>query len=105
MAAKLGPMNDVLFERMLKDLPAHIAGKPTKSFRKVDMASFVKGDDVKAARKATHLSQPKFAEALGLSPVTLRAWEAGRRQPRGLESKVIRAIAREPRFLELLARV
>ncbi len=106
MATKLGPIEDFkVFKRMVKDLPAHIAGKPTKSFIKVDMAPFVKNVDVKAARKATHLSQSKFAQALGVSPVTLQAWEAGRRHPRGLESKVIRAIVREPQFLSFLAQM
>ena len=102
---RLGPLDDKLFEQMLKDAPAWMAGKPTKSFRKIDISKYVQKTDVKAARKATKLSQPKFAEALGLSVVTIRAWEAGRRQPRGLESKVIRAIAREPKFVQLLARM
>ena|SRR5665213_512128 len=105
MATKLAPENDRLFKQMIKDLPAHIAGKPTKSFIKVDIRPFVKNVDVKAARKATHLTQPKFALALGVSPVTLQAWEAGRRHPRGLESKVIRAIVQEPKFLSFLAQM
>jgi ribosome-binding protein aMBF1 (putative translation factor) len=103
--AKLGPPNDKLFEEMLKDIPAFLAGRMPKSFIKVDISKYVVKADVKAARKATKLSQAKFAEALGLSTVTLQAWEAGRRHPRGLESKVIRAILKEPKFVTLLAQM
>jgi DNA-binding transcriptional regulator YiaG len=48
--------------------------------------------DVKAIRALTRLSQPKFAELLGIELSTLRNWEQGRRSPTGPAQALLRAI-------------
>ena len=39
------------------------------------------GQDIKAIRAKTKLTQPKFAEAFHLDVAAVRDWEQGRRQP------------------------
>lgn len=48
--------------------------------------------NLKAVRTLTGLSQPKFAELLGIELGTLRNWEQGRRTPTGLGRALLRAI-------------
>lgn len=102
---KLGPFNRKRFRESVKELDAFLAGRPTKAFTKPEYDAPVTPKEAKAARHAAHLSQPRFAEALGLSPSTVRSWEAGRRRPGALESKVLRATTMEPKFLRLLEKV
>jgi putative transcriptional regulator len=52
--------------------------------------------DVKAVRALTGLSQPKFAELLGIELGTLRNWEQGRRAPTGPGRALLRAIRNDP---------
>ncbi len=52
--------------------------------------------DVKAVRALTGLSQPKFAELLGIELGTLRNWEQGRRAPAGPGRALLRAIRNDP---------
>lgn len=58
------------------------------------------GDDIVALRKFTGLSQPKFAEALGISVHTLRNWEQGRRRPEGPAVALLRIAARHPHIIK-----
>ena len=55
--------------------------------------------DVREARSRVHLSQRAFAEVLGCSPATIRAWEQGKREPDGMSSKVIRVIKNDPSLI------
>ena len=52
--------------------------------------------DVQSIRRLTGLSQPKFAELLGIEIGTLRNWEQGRRQPTGPSQALLRAIRNDP---------
>ena len=52
--------------------------------------------DVRAVRQLTGLSQPDFAELLGIELSTLRNWEQGRRQPTGPAQALLRAIRNDP---------
>lgn len=52
--------------------------------------------DVRTIRAATGLSQPGFAELLGIELATLRNWEQGRREPTGPARALLRAIRRNP---------
>lgn len=54
------------------------------------------GVDARAIRLVTGLSQPKFAELLGIELSTLRNWEQGRRQPTGPAQALLRAIRNNP---------
>ena len=57
------------------------------------------GDDVVMLRRFVGLSQPRFAEALGISVYTLRNWEQGRRAPEGPALALLRIAARHPKIV------
>lgn len=103
MKKQLGAWNERKFKETLADMDAAMKGKRTKSFGPFEPVKRLSVKEVKAARAASNLSQTKFATALGLSPATVRAWEGGRRRALGLESKVLRAITKEPKFVAVLA--
>ncbi len=46
------------------------------------------------------LSQPAFAELLGISVATLRNWEQGRRQPTGAAAILLRIAAKHPTIVQ-----
>ncbi len=55
-------------------------------------------------RKATGLSQAKFATLIGVQVGTLRNWEQGRREPTGPAKALLRAISNDPKnVLQALA--
>jgi putative transcriptional regulator len=54
---------------------------------------------VSAIREQTGLSQPKFAQLLGVSVRTLQEWEQGRRAPSGAARTLLLIAARNPRAL------
>lgn len=60
---------------------------------------FESGEDVVALRRFVGLTQPQFAEAMGISVHTLRNWEQGRRQPEGPAIALLRIAARHPRII------
>lgn len=51
---------------------------------------------VKSIRKATGLSQLRFAEMIDVQVATLRNWEQGRREPTGPAKALLRAIHNDP---------
>src|SRR5688572_14763716 len=51
---------------------------------------------VTEARARTGLSQPQFAELLGVSPRTLQEWEQGRRNPSGAARTLLTIAHRRP---------
>lgn len=54
---------------------------------------------VAGIREKTGLSQPRFAELLGVSVRTLQEWEQGRRAPSGAARTLLLIAARNPRAL------
>lgn len=52
--------------------------------------------NVKTIRRRFKLSQPKFANLLGISVGTLRNWEQGRRQPEGAARVLLLVAAKHP---------
>lgn len=55
--------------------------------------------DVAALRRYVGLTQPEFAEALGISVRTLQNWEQGRNTPDGPGLALLRIAARDPRVI------
>ena len=53
--------------------------------------------DVKRIRKASGLSQTRFAKLIHVEIGTLRNWEQGRRTPTGPAQVLLRAIEKDPR--------
>jgi putative transcriptional regulator len=54
---------------------------------------------VSSIREQTGLSQPKFAQLLGVSVRTLQEWEQGRRAPSGAARTLLLIAAKNPRAL------
>ena len=54
---------------------------------------------VATIREGTGLSQPRFAELLGVSMRTLQEWEQGRRAPSGAARTLLMIAAKNPRVL------
>tara|TARA_A100001391_G_scaffold217_2_gene483 strand:+ start:516 stop:803 length:288 start_codon:yes stop_codon:yes gene_type:complete len=54
---------------------------------------------VKAIRKATGLTQAKFATMIDVQLATLRNWEQGRREPTGPAKALLRAIHNDPQHV------
>jgi putative transcriptional regulator len=67
--------------------------------KRLMLGQFESGEDVAALRRFVGLSQPKFAEAMGISVHTLRNWEQGRRRPEGAAIALLRIAARHPRII------
>ncbi|MDT8448010.1 MAG: helix-turn-helix domain-containing protein [bacterium] len=57
------------------------------------------GINVAAIRKRYKLSQPKFAQLLGVSVNSLRNWEQGKRQPTGPARTLLKVAALHPSAL------
>jgi DNA-binding transcriptional regulator YiaG len=51
---------------------------------------------IRAIRERTSLSQPEFAQLMGVSVRTLQNWEQDRRRPTGPAAALLRIIAFEP---------
>lgn len=56
----------------------------------------VKPSRVQAIRKATGLTQEKFAQTINIPVGTLRNWEQGRRDPQGPAIALLKAIEKDP---------
>lgn len=83
------------------DIARHAAeeGSASPDFEKAfkqGRLRIVKPMDVAAIRAKTGLSQARFAEAVQISPHTLRNWEQGRRAPEGPARALLLAIDRAP---------
>lgn len=50
-------------------------------------------------RKATGLSQARFAKAIDVAVGSLQNWEQGRREPEGPARALLRAIHNDPRHV------
>jgi putative transcriptional regulator len=66
---------------------------------KVGAIHTVQLSPVVEARTKTGLSQPQFAELLGVSVRTLQDWEQGRRQPSRAAASLIRIARQRPDVL------
>lgn len=56
--------------------------------------------DIASIRKRTGLSQPNFAEGIGVRVSTLRNWEQGRRVPDGPARVLLAMLDRNPSIVE-----
>lgn len=54
---------------------------------------------VASIREKTGLSQPRFAQLLGVSPRTLQEWEQSRRAPSGAARTLLLITEKNPRVL------
>ena len=75
----------------LTDALAHASGD--KSGVRVQTAEV---PDVRAIRRALHVSQQEFAETYRIPLPTLKGWEQGRRHPDAPAAAYLQAIAKRP---------
>ncbi len=87
-------MKKDLFEELLQSVREGAAILRGNS--KASRAFTIGEPDVRQVRAKYHLSQPKFAALMGISPATLRNWEQGRRKPPGSARILLRVVARHP---------
>ncbi len=83
-------MDDKLFDQLmssLEDAAAYSQGDKSRCREVVvevpDPVPAYKAADVVRTRKELNLTQRRLARALGVSPRTVEAWEAGRNEPSG----------------------
>ena len=60
--------------------------------------------DITRARNKVNMSQPAFAELMGVSVRTLQAWDQGKRNPSGAAKTLLRVAETHPEILRKLAR-
>lgn len=78
-----------------------LKGIDTGHFTKTRVPLPASPAEVKAARKALKVSQTGFAELVGVSAPSVKAWERGARRPDGVASKVIRLLKKDPGFVKM----
>ncbi len=84
----------------MKDIPELSRADFARTMRRSQRQRILRGElqpgDVAALRRFIGLTQPQFAEALGISVHTLRNWEQDRRRPEGAALALLRIAARHP---------
>jgi len=88
-------MRKALFEELLESVKQ--AGEIARGERKPSRIFEVNAKSIKELRSMTKLSQPDFAQLLGVELSTLRNWEQGRRSPTGPARQLLKAIQRDPK--------
>jgi putative transcriptional regulator len=84
----------------LRLLGREIPAPPERARRLViDKAPNYNAEAVRAIRKRLDVSQAVFAEALNVSPSTVRSWEQGQRAPDGASRRLLEVAEREPAVL------
>lgn len=65
--------------------------------RKPARVTVVEPVHVQAIRRRLGMTQPEFAQLIGVSVATLRNWEQGRRQPHGPARALLKVVAKNPK--------
>lgn len=65
----------------------------------VEAAPAYRGKRISRLRARLRLSQPVFAQALNVSPETVRAWEQGKRTPEGAALRLLQVAERHPEVI------
>ena len=87
-------MKDELFNELLESVRE--GGAIFRGEKQASRVFDLDFPDVRAIRKSFGLSQPKFAQLLGISPSTLRNWEQGLRKPEGAARVLLFVAAKHP---------
>ena len=99
----LGTYNDRLAKLAIRDVEKSLRGEKS-SYTRVVLPQPATAKEVKAARKAVASTQRGFADVMGVSLETIKAWEAGKRIPEGAATKLLRLLLKRPKIaLELAA--
>jgi DNA-binding transcriptional regulator YiaG len=64
-----------------------------------------KPSEVRQTRRTLGFSRKAFAAVVGVSPITIKAWEIGQRSPDGPATKLLRAMRMKPSLAALFGKV
>lgn len=92
------------FKEDLKAFMLEEKGVKTGHFKTTIYVRPAKPAEIKETRKSLEITQQDFANVVGVSLQTVKAWETGIRNPDGPASKLIRLLKRDPKFAQTLAR-
>lgn len=92
-----------LEQEAIRDLAQAKRPEDLKTFTRLVFVVPASPAEVKAARARLKQSQRQFSDWLGVSVQTVQAWEAGRRSPESVASKVIRYAAGHPDWVREFA--
>jgi putative transcriptional regulator len=67
-----------------------------RTVRAIPKPSAYTGKTVRSARQLIGVSQPIFAQMLGVSPALVRSWEIGQRKPSPLARRMLDLIRENP---------
>jgi putative transcriptional regulator len=99
---ELDMMNPKLFDELLESVTQ--MGEIARGERAPAREFVVEDVDVRLIRKATGLSQARFAKVVAVPLGTLRNWEQGRRAPTGPAKVLLKVIEKDPKaVLEAVA--
>ncbi|MDI3260290.1 MAG: helix-turn-helix domain-containing protein [Sinobacteraceae bacterium] len=87
-------MDKKLFGQLVESMEQ--MGEIVRGERAPSREFFLDAVGVKDIRRATGLSQPRFAKVLDIDVGTLRNWEQGHRAPTGPARALLRAIRKDP---------
>ena len=97
-------MEDIYFNELMesaREAAAFAHGDTSRCrvvFRKSPVPVY-KAMDVTRTRKSLNLSQKGLANVIGVSPRTVKAWEAGRNEPAGPARRLLYLLDSDPSLL------
>ncbi len=87
----------------MREVAEGLAGKDfskvtTRTVKSIAPIPVLKSRQVRAIRQQLAMSQVVFADAVGVSPQLVRAWEQGQRKPSRLACRFLDGIRRDPSY-------
>jgi putative transcriptional regulator len=83
-----------MFEELLESVRE--GGAILRGEKRASRRFEIQSSGIRAIRERTNLSQPEFADLIGVSVKTLQNWEQNRRRPTGPAATLLKVIASEP---------
>ena len=99
MRPMLRPENPKLARLAIRDLEKSLRGEKS-SYTRIVLPIPATPKEVKTARRAFAATQRVFADLLGVSLETVKAWEAGKRTPEGVATTVLRNMIKDPKLAQ-----
>lgn len=88
-------MDKKLFAELVESMTE--MGEIVRGERGPSREFFIDDADVRRIRRATGLSQAKFAQVIAVPVATVRNWEQGRRSPTGPARVLLKVIEKNPK--------
>lgn len=88
----------IAFERGDVDASVHRVAFTAREAEAAPAPAYTR-ERIAALRDRLHLSQTVFAQALNVSPETVRAWEQGKREPEGAALRLLQITEENPQVV------